>query len=112
MPSPIDEPRLQEILQHAVKPSSAEIRDIADRWRALGASHLTIDPRAVSLHVDKDISMAEKVERRKASLGGLIDNLRRAADALGPSDDWTPMDLLRAYCAVRGSLCATVGEQP
>ena len=54
-------------------------------------------------------------ERGGPERGGrvrLLGSLGRAADALGPSDDWTPMDLLRAYCAVRGSLCATVGEQP
>jgi len=60
--------------------SDAEIRETARRWRDLGATHLSIDPRAVSLHVRQDLSMAEKV-KSKAPTARLIENLTRGAEA-------------------------------
>ena len=58
-----------------------DLRDTARRWRDLGCTHLSIDPRSVSLHVRQDLSMAEKV-RAKAPMARLIDNVSRAAEAL------------------------------
>ncbi len=62
--------------------SDGEILDIAGRWRDLGASHLSIDPRAVSLHVNQDLSMEEKLARQRSSLSLLVDNLQRATALL------------------------------
>jgi len=61
--------------------SDAEIRETAARWRDLGATHLSIDPRAVSLHVRQGLSMAEKA-RSKAPVARLIENLKRGAAAI------------------------------
>jgi probable F420-dependent oxidoreductase len=60
--------------------SDALIRETATRWRDLGATHLSIDPRAVSLHVREGLSMEEKV-RSKAPAARLIENLQRGAEA-------------------------------
>lgn len=59
--------------------SPPEIRETALRWRELGASHLTIDPRSVSLHVGGDFSMIEKLGRQ-SSTQELIAELSRAAE--------------------------------
>jgi hypothetical protein len=57
--------------------SDAEVREVAERWRALGATQVTIDPRAVSLHVDQDITMDEKIDRQRSSATALIEHLTR-----------------------------------
>jgi probable F420-dependent oxidoreductase len=62
--------------------SASEIRALAGRWRELGATHITIDPRSVSLHVHQDVSMVEKVERQRTSTDGLIEAVLRGVDAL------------------------------
>jgi hypothetical protein len=61
--------------------STSEIRTLAGRWRELGATHITIDPRSVSLHVHQDFSMVKKVERQRTSTEALIEAMRRGLDA-------------------------------
>jgi probable F420-dependent oxidoreductase len=62
--------------------SRDEIRRTAELWRELGATHLTIDPRAVSLHVNTEVSMEEKMARSRSSLQRLIDNVHLGTEAL------------------------------
>jgi 2-iminoacetate synthase len=57
MPSPIDEPRLQDILQHAVKPSSAEIRDIADKARECKGLTLEESARLLQVEAPQDLEV-------------------------------------------------------
>jgi alkanesulfonate monooxygenase SsuD/methylene tetrahydromethanopterin reductase-like flavin-dependent oxidoreductase (luciferase family) len=55
-----------------------EILATARRWQQIGATHLTIDPRSVSLHVNRELSMADKVHLRRSATQQLIDETSRA----------------------------------
>jgi probable F420-dependent oxidoreductase len=62
--------------------SPADIRKVMDRWRALGATHVTIDPREVSTHINTELSMDQKLESRRSSTQLLIERLEHAAEIL------------------------------
>jgi alkanesulfonate monooxygenase SsuD/methylene tetrahydromethanopterin reductase-like flavin-dependent oxidoreductase (luciferase family) len=62
--------------------SRAEIHDLAGHWQDLGATHLTVDPRSVSLHVHQDLSMEENAQTHRTSSQALIAEVDRATEAL------------------------------
>jgi probable F420-dependent oxidoreductase len=71
-----------EGLLPVVDQSDDRVQEIAGRWRALGATHLSIDPRAVSLHVNQDVSMEHKVREQRSSTSRLIEAVQRGSELI------------------------------